>query len=107
MNLSKRLNMLEKAIDAQGPPDTGDDDPQWRRREAERALPVLRWTAVNQRWNNEPLPSDEELVEKQEARLQRFDTFKEWAALERFPDGMLAYFQREVEAMPAFTFTYC
>lgn len=104
MNLSKRLNMLEKAIDGQGPQDDGIDPPNWREVEARRLLPLLRWTALNTRYEDMPLPDDETLIQQEVGRLQHFDSLSEYRRVPQMPDAMLDYFTRENESRAGFSY---
>lgn len=106
MNLSKRLNMLEKAIEGQGPPDEGIiDPPDWREQEARRVLPRLRFFALLTRYEDMPLPSDEEMIEREAARLQRFGSKAEFYSLEGDSDHMLEFYETETRSLPGFN--YC
>jgi hypothetical protein len=57
----------------------------WRKVEALRMLPLHREVARIAQWEDEPLPTDEELIQRELSHLNRWPSRKEWLAWDNNP----------------------
>lgn len=75
MNIEKRIEILEKEVLADA---INEDEAGWRKKEALRLLPLHHKIAEIARWQDAPLPTDEELLGRELAALNRWPSRKEY-----------------------------